>query len=360
MVVGPFSYLSVNAALFTTAWYRGVPRTTGKIVSAALFVLFFVYCDMKSTYDYPVHSSGSIVITGASSGIGRSVAKVLARDHGYDVFAGVRSAKDFESIKAEGIKGLHPLFLDVTKPEQVTAAVAEVKKFGKPLVALVNNAGIEDGLPIEISPLQHFRNVFEVNVFGVVETTRQFLGMLRDSKGRVINIGSIAGDMGQMPGWTQYTASKHALEAFSDGLRTEMMDHQVSVSLVKPGGVKTEIWDKIGDENGSSANDQIEDDYMKLMARATGSSAVKDIYKKTVLMLAELGNAASTGKLALPGPEITDEAIVHAITSAKPHTRYLVTPDSILYYYLNNLLPDRVFDSFMHWFYYGQGYKNFY
>eukprot|EP01047_Picozoa_sp_COSAG01_P011851 COSAG01_NODE_523_length_15948_cov_161.993690_17_plen_178_part_00 len=74
----------------------------------------------------------------AAAGIGRSVAKVLARDYGYDVFAGVRKTKDMDSIKAEGIQGLHPLILDVTKPAQVTAAVAEVKKLGKPLVALVN------------------------------------------------------------------------------------------------------------------------------------------------------------------------------------------------------------------------------
>jgi|EP01049_Picozoa_sp_SAG25_P017549 hypothetical protein len=77
-------------------------------------------------------------------------------------------------------------------------------------------------------------------------------------------------------------------------------------------------------------------------------------------MMAELGNAAATGKLVIPGTEITDEAIVHAITSAHPHTRYLVTPDSIIYYVLSNLLPDRVFDSFIYWFYYGQGYRNFY
>lgn len=310
--------------------------------------------DWASTSKYPVHTSGAVVVTGASSGIGRSAAIALAKQ-GYTAYAGVRKEKDAASIRAEaaalkGIPGgLKPLVIDVTKKDTIAAAVAEVAAAGEPLVALVNNAGIVDNLPLEVAADSHWDNTFGVNVRGLVDTTQHFLPLLQKSKGRVVNIGSMAGFLGNFPGMGVYTASKHAVEAISDAMRVEFLQDGISVSLVQPGAVKTPIMKKISDAQESTA----------ALKRSSASDAAKAKWRPFLDEMHELGLKIPNDPM-LPTPEITDGTIVHAVSSAFPKTRYMVCPDSQMFFLFNYLLPDRVLDGFMRWMMFNGGWRNMY
>jgi NAD(P)-dependent dehydrogenase (short-subunit alcohol dehydrogenase family) len=203
---------------------------------------------------YPVPAQGGgVVLTGASTGIGAHAAHSLA-EAGFLVFAGVRKEADGEALKAnaptpEARENIVPLILDVTKQEQIDAAVQTVKdtlaaKGGLPLVGLVNNAGVGGGTkPVEFESMDDMRYLFDVNFFGAVSTTKAFLSLLRGGKGRVINISSMAG-LFSAPMMTSYCGSKFALEAFSDALRVEVQKHGVSVSVVEPAYVQSAIFGK--------------------------------------------------------------------------------------------------------------------
>lgn len=197
---------------------------------------------------------GGVVMTGASTGIGAHAAHSLA-DAGFLVFAGVRKEADGETLKAnaptaKSRENILPIILDVTKQEQIYAAVQTVQetlaaKGGLPLVGLVNNAGVSGAMkPVEFENLDDIRWLFDVNFFGAIATTKAFLSLLRAGKGRVINISSMAG-VTSAPLMANYCGSKWALEAFSDALRVEMEGHEVSVSVVEPAYVQSAIFDKM-------------------------------------------------------------------------------------------------------------------
>ena len=211
----------------------------------ALLALALHLTDRIFTRSFPVHPEGLVVITGASSGIGRHAAENLATQ-GYQVFAGVRQETDFHEIEALRLAGhipnIHALKIDVTSNASIQTAAEEVRRImqssGLPLVALVNNAGLGGGHALEMESLPHVRAIFEVNLFGVLAVTQAFLPMLRKSQGRVIMISSTAGFLcGPMFGI--YCASKHALEGLSDALRMEVAAQGIYVSVVQPGYIKT-------------------------------------------------------------------------------------------------------------------------
>jgi len=325
------------------------------------FICFSVLCiglsglfDSISTHEYTTHENGAIIITGASSGIGRAAAIALA-NQGYNVYAGVRKEEDAASIRSERNAKLEPIILDVVNMGQIQAAVKKLEQTKLPLVALINNAGIASNLAVEVNPISSWRRVFDVNVFGVVECTQKFLPLLRKSKGRIVNIGSIAGDIGSLPGWAPYTPSKHAVEAISDATRVEMLEHGVSVSLIKPGAIKTDIWGKMHRSKAEKPNFT---DLAKEMLdkHGRGSPETKELYLKLTEATMECGwdvdNNPST-----PGTDLTDAAILHAVTSRFPKTRYLVAPDANVFYFLDHFLPDRVMDRLLFWFNYQGGYK---
>jgi NAD(P)-dependent dehydrogenase (short-subunit alcohol dehydrogenase family) len=197
-------------------------------------------------------ATGTVVITGASTGIGRACALHLD-SLGFDVFAGVRKPEDGERLAAEGSERLRPLQLDVTDAAQVEAAAREVGEAvgDRGLAGLVNNAGIAVSAPLEFIPIDELRHQLEVNVIGQVAVTQALLGLLRRGKGRVVNIGSIGGRVA-LPFVGPYAASKIALEALTDSLRRELRRTGVEVSIVRPGGIATPIWDR-----GIGAADQI-------------------------------------------------------------------------------------------------------
>jgi NAD(P)-dependent dehydrogenase (short-subunit alcohol dehydrogenase family) len=266
-------------------------------------------------------AAGIAIVTGASSGIGEATA-VHLRGLGFDVHAGVR--KDADADRLSGL-GLQPVKLDVTDADSIAAAVASLD--GRPVAALVNNAGIAVSAPLELVPIDQLRNQMEINFIGQVAVTQAFLPALRAARGRIVNVSSIGGRVA-LPLAGPYAASKFALEAVTDSLRRELGHLGVKVIAVEPGGVKTPIWDK-----GSETADSM---------LAAAPPDVAQLYRG-------LGDAlrAEARKIATEtgvSPDDVAKVIGQALTSSRPRTRYLVGRDAKARAALARVLPDRVLD----------------
>ncbi len=269
------------------------------------------------------------LISGASTGIGRATALRLAAG-GWTVLAGVRDPAAGESLAAEGPAGkIVPLALEVTDQAQIEAAVglvgehaARVGSAG--LDALINNAGIGIGGPLEILSDADLRRQFDVNVFGHMAVTRAMLPALRQARGRLIFISSIGGRVAM--GFTApYAASKHAIEAFADALRVELYSSHIQVALIEPGSVSTPIWDK-----GRSEADRIQIPPELQGAYGKVPAAIDKV----------LADTASRG---VP-PEQVAETIAGALAAKRMRSRYLVGRDARAMLTAKRLLPDHVFD----------------
>ncbi|HEV2664213.1 MAG TPA: SDR family oxidoreductase, partial [Blastocatellia bacterium] len=186
----------------------------------------------------------AFLVTGASSGIGRATALLLDR-HGFQVFAGVRRIEHGEALRQQASERLTPILLDVTDPHSIEAADRSVRDAlgGRALAGLVNNAGIDIAGPLETASIANARLQFEVNVIGLLAVTQRFLPLLRQSKGRIVNIGSVLGRLA-IPFMGAYSASKFALEGLTDALRIELRPWGIHVSLIEPGPVATPLWSK--------------------------------------------------------------------------------------------------------------------
>lgn len=176
----------------------------------------------------------TVLVTGASSGIGKATANLLAKE-GMRVFAGVRHFSPEPAAPR-----IQEVLLDVTSPDSIAAAVKEVDcgTGGAGLDALVNNAGIGTISPVEFTTMERLRQVFEVDVFGFVAVTQAFLPLLHKSRGSIINIGSIGG-MITMPFGSALCAAKHSIEAVSDALRMELSPAGIRVSLIQPASINS-------------------------------------------------------------------------------------------------------------------------
>ena len=316
--------------------------------------------DMVCVHEYPVTASpGAVVITGASTGIGRAAALALVKHTEHTIFCGIRKAIDAESIRAVGNPRLVPLLLDVTNSAHIAAAAETVSQSGLSLVALVNNAGISVTGPVETVPMDKWRRQFDVNFFGLVETTQALLPLLRSGgiPGRIVNIGSIDGDIGNHPLWGPYGASKHALESLTDALRMELRPFSVSVSLIKAGEISTELYNKGGGHYAiptSAPRSAVQSEVAARLAvsrRIVGGDAAKEAavaerYREELRSHVEFCEFVGTS-WEIPGTELTDHAILHAITSRYPQTRYVLGGGAVAWV-LNMLLPDKISDSLMH------------
>lgn len=268
----------------------------------------------------------SIVITGASTGIGHACAKFLL-DKGFRVFGSVRKPSDADRLKAEFGANFTPLVFDVTDEAAVHRAAGEVRAQlgGEKLAGLVNNAGIAvSGAVLDLSP-DDFRRQFEVNVIGPIIATQAFAPLLgadpslRGPPGRIVMISSIAGKIGN-PLMAAYSASKHAVNGLSEGLRREMMLFGIDVVIIAPGAVKTPIWGKAEQEDISRFS----------------NSPFYPALKKVFAMLPEMD---ANG---LP-PETIAQHVFDAVTSPKPKALDTITPQP-LFYYAMTLLPKRLID----------------
>ena len=251
----------------------------------------------------------NVLITGCSTGLGRSTALMLAAS-GWRVFAGVRKTADAKSLQAEAEGELVPLQFDVAKPDSLAQAIETLRKAtGGELHGLINNAGVYLGGPLELMKPEEIELTFAVNVTGLLAVTRSCLPMLRAAEGRIVNVSSISGLIA-MPGVSVYAGSKHAVEAITDALRIELHPFGVKVVAVEPGGIKTPIWDK-----GAKRDQEAADD--------AATAELRKAYAPLLKLLHKL-NAKPGG---LP-PEDVAKVVIEALESDRPKNRYLVGKDA--------------------------------
>jgi len=268
----------------------------------------------------------SVVVTGASTGIGWATAKFLI-GRGYRVFGSVRKQTDADRLRSEFGANFTPLMFDVTDEAAVLAAARQVREAlgGETLAGLVNNAGVAVAGPVLELSADDFRRQMDINVIGPVIATQAFgplLGAdpsLTGPKGRIVMISSVAGKNGN-PLSAPYCASKHAVEGLSESLRRELMLFSIDVIIVAPGAVKTPIWSKAEETDLS----------------AYKNSPYLPALNKVMAFMMELG---ANG---LPAERIA-EIVFEALTSPSPKVRYQITPDR-LRHLVGAVLPKRTFD----------------
>jgi NAD(P)-dependent dehydrogenase (short-subunit alcohol dehydrogenase family) len=249
------------------------------------------------------------------------------------VFAGVRDPRAGEALVAKAGPSLIPITLDVTDEPSITRSADVVHRIvgAAGLGGLVNNAGIAIGSPLEVIPLSELRKQLEVNVIGQIAVTQAFLPLLRRGHGRIVNMGSIAG-RGTIPLLGPYSASKHALEALTDALRMELQPWGIQVSIIEPGAIATPIWEK----SDKAAGD----------LEAAASEEARALYGEAVIRIREA--VAQSAQRAI-SPDAVVRAVHHALTAARPKTRYLVGADATVRAWMVKWLPDRLQDRLMTW-----------
>ena len=267
----------------------------------------------------------SVLVTGASTGIGRATALRLDTS-GWRVFAGVRKPEDAESLREAASSRLTPVFLDVTDTDQIAAAAEQIEKESEDgLDGLVNNAGVAIPGPLETIPLEDFRRQLEVNLVAYVAVTQTLLAQIRKAEGRVIFLSSIGGRVA-FPFGGPYHASKFGTEAIGDVFRQELRPWGLKVSIVEPGSIDTPIW-----ERGQRKAEEIE---AKSPRTKLLYGAAIEKFRKVIEDTAERG---------IP-PEKVAKAISHALESNRPRSRYLVGLDAKVQARLKPVIPMAVFD----------------
>ena len=270
----------------------------------------------------------SVVITGASTGIGRATAEYLA-GKGWHVFAGVRKQKDGEPLVAANAN-ITPIMIDVAKSDQIRTAAETVSKAleGRTLDGLINNAGIANIGPLPLQPIDEVRAHFNINVLGLVETSQAFcplLGMDTDRKGepgRIINISSFGGRMAA-PFLGAYTATKAAVESLTDSFRRELLVYGIDCITIAPGAIKTPIWDKAEEKDKGQPY--------------ANSPWAKPVQKFTKSFLEAGENGWPAEKLA--------EKIEMALTDPSPKAYYAYGPGKLVNYTIASRLPKRMLDK---------------
>lgn len=249
------------------------------------------------------HERKSVLVTGASTGIGRNLAETLA-EAGHHVYAGARKDEDLAALNA--IENITAVRLDVTRQDEIDAVVAQIEEAGTGLYALVNNAGIGDGGTVVDTPVEVQTLVYDVNVEGVYRVTKAFAPLVIASQGRIATTGSIAGTL-SWPGGSAYAGSKHWIEAFTDALAGEMAPHGVSVSVIEPGNYQSRI-------RRSGA--------LRRQARVIANGGVitpemREEYEQT-----------EARELSYKEPDEVSEAYMHALFDEAPLRRYMVVPSA--------------------------------
>ncbi len=270
----------------------------------------------------------SIVVTGVSSGIGYGAAKEFIK-HSYHVFGSVRKEEDARIIKAELGTSFTPLLLDVTDHEAVLGAASQVEETvgGAGLAGLINNAGTALAGPLMHQPLDEIRQQFEVNVLGLISVTQAFLPLLGAKKpqthkpGRIVNISSVSGKVAE-PFLGAYAGTKHALEGISDSLRRELLTYGIDIIVIRPGAVKTAIWEK-------GAAPVVSGRYAQ-----TDYAGPLDRLQRYAEKLVSNGYS----------PETFGKFVRKVFEAERPKTRYAIVPGRFMDWTVPTFLPDRWLD----------------
>lgn len=247
-----------------------------------------------------------VLITGASSGIGKMTAIKLA-ENGFKVFAGVRKPEDKTAVEAES-SNITGVFIDVTNSDSIKNAHEEIKKVTDRLYALINNAGIAYAGAVECIPVDTIQKQFDINVFGAIRVAQEFMPMLCSAK--IVNISSMA-SFGLFPFISPYCASKRALDIFFNALMLECKTPELKVISIKPGVIKTKIWEKSIDEN------------KKVMERLPETAIEK--YRREFEYLVK--NAEKNKDKGLE-PERVAELIVRVLNTKNPKPSYTIGRDA--------------------------------
>ncbi len=244
----------------------------------------------------------AVLVTGASSGIGRKITEVLA-GNGYFVYAGARKAEDLAELNR--IDNVESVRLDVTVQEDIDAAVARITEAGRGLHGIVNNAGVAVFTPMNETPEEDIDFVFDVNVYGPYRINKAFAPLLEASRGRTTTIGSISGFISGARSGT-YSMSKFAVEAYTDALAEELADSGIHVSVIEPGGFKSKIREKV---------------VMHMMGKTPGDIGELTDEERARLEQIRERNAS------LKEPDEVAEAVLHALFAEQPKPRYMVAPN---------------------------------
>ncbi len=270
---------------------------------AILAICLFTHGAVVGEAEAAEPTQKAVLVTGASTGLGRAIAERLATE-GYLVFAGARKKADLDALDA--IENIRAIRLDVTVDEEVEAAVATIRAEGRGLYGLVNNAGVLITGPTSEVDIEKAKWLFDVNVFGVMRVTQAFVPLIIESKGRIINIGSISGNLAsQFLG--PYAMSKHAIEAYSDSLGAGMERFGVNVSIVAPGDYDSEIWDR--DLSKAKVSGIVRED-----------SPYYEDYQEWMDLVANLESKSPI--------EVADTTL-RALTDEAPSRRYLIVPNEM-------------------------------
>lgn len=287
----------------------------------------------NSRLAHPVQPGSAVVITGASTGIGRASALTL-HEVGFHVFAGVRRTEDGDAllaaISSTGRGQLTPVLIDVTDEDSIRKAFStvadEVGEHG--LSGLVNNAGIGIPGPLEYLPLPEFRRQLEVNLVGPVVLIQEFLPLLRNARGRIVNVSSVAGQLATVPFNGAYAAAKHGLEAISDTLRSELRQWGIEVSVIQPGAISTAMPDTFLHTAESIL------DGLPAEGHDRYGTAMRSFARRITDHCRDDGTP----------PEVVARAVLHALTARSPRTRYPIGAQAGRALFMRRLLPDRLLE----------------
>ena len=270
---------------------------------------------------------GAVVVTGASTGIGKAIALRLDQ-LGFKVFATVRNQSDAKALSSQASGELDPIFMDVTDQSSIEAAKGHVSEaVGEAgLAGLVNNSGVAFTSPLEFVPINELRWLFDVNFFGLLAVTQAFLPMLRQKRGRIVNISSIS-TLLMAPFHGPYSTSKLALNGLSDAFRLELKPHGVQVSVIICGSINTPIWEK-----GNQLSNRIINSF---------PPQASELYAKQASNLRNYFLRLGKGGIQ---PEAAARAVEHALTARRAKQTYFVGPDAYFYNITSKLFYGRLRD----------------
>jgi short-subunit dehydrogenase len=272
----------------------------------------------------------TILITGATAGLGRGLAISLAK-RGHHVIATGRRLDALESLKVEASGQLDAFQLDVTNAASIENAKREVARLtdGHGVDVLVNNAGFGILAPFEMTTDSEIRSMFETNVFGLAAVTRAFIPQMRErGAGRIVNVSSVGGRI-TLPFFGAYNATKYAVESISDALRVEVRPFGIDVVLIEPGAVNTEF-------NSVAFNSE---------ALAGGpQSALVSPYAEVI---AKMGPMREMVEKTAAKPEPVVRGMVHAIETRRPSARYVLPSYNAIGIFFKTITPTRIWDAIL-------------